>query len=169
MVSHSNNGSVIRQLVGKLMDNDNDNMIMSKYLLVAYKLAAHTKQITAQNLCKITISNSQEAEGSEADKCPCHPLWAAGRAYQDEQNWADWSAGQMELSQTPKHQQKQISAVWNTIYHKTNNEVEFNSITVQQDATYSVYYISVGSFTYFRCWHPSSGAGTAVITASGID
>jgi hypothetical protein len=90
-------------------------------------------------LCKITISNSQEAEGSEADRCPYRPLWAAGRAYQDEQNWADWSAGQMELSQTPKHQQKQISAVWNTIYHKTNNEVEFNSITVQQDATYSVY------------------------------
>ena len=30
-------------------------------------------------------------------------------------------------------------------------------------------YISVGSSTCFRCWHPSSGAGTAVITASGID
>jgi hypothetical protein len=74
MVSHSNNGSVIRQLVGKLMDNDNDNMIMSKYLLVAYKPAAHTKQITAQKLCKITISNSQEAEGSEADRCPYRPL-----------------------------------------------------------------------------------------------
>ena len=46
---------------------------------------------------------------------------------------------------------------------------ESNLITVQQDATYSVYYISVGSSTCFRCWHPSSGAGTAVITASGID
>jgi len=34
---------------------------------------------------------------------------------------------------------------------------------------YSVYYISVGSSTCFGCWHPSSGAGTAVITASGID
>jgi len=44
-----------------------------------------------------------------------------------------------------------------------------NLIIVQQDATYSVYYISVGSSTCFRCWHPSSGAGTAVITASGID
>ena len=28
----------------------------------------------------------------------------------------------------------------------------------QQDATYSVYYISVGSSTCFGCWHPSSGA-----------
>ena len=33
---------------------------------------------------------------------------------------------------------------------------------------YSVYYISVGSSTRFGCWHPPSGAGTAVITASGI-
>jgi len=32
---------------------------------------------------------------------------------------------------------------------------------------YTVCYISVGSSTYFRCWHPSSGAHTAVITASG--
>ena len=46
---------------------------------------------------------------------------------------------------------------------------ESNLITVQQDATYSVYYISVGSSTCFGCLHPSSGAGTAVITASGID
>jgi len=45
---------------------------------------------------------------------------------------------------------------------------ESNLMTVQQDATYSVYYISVGSSTCFGCWHPSSGAGTAVITASGI-
>ena len=35
-----------------------------------------------------------------------------------------------------------------------------NLITVQQDMTYSVYYISVGSSTCFRCWHPSSGACT---------
>ena len=41
-----------------------------------------------------------------------------------------------------------------------------NLITVQQGATYSVDYISVGSSTCFGCWHPSSGAGTAVITAS---
>jgi len=34
---------------------------------------------------------------------------------------------------------------------------------------YSGYYISVGSSTWFRCWHPSSGAGTAVITACGVD
>ena len=44
-----------------------------------------------------------------------------------------------------------------------------NLITVQQDATYSVYYISVGSSTCFGCWHPSSGVRTTVITASGID
>ena len=42
-------------------------------------------------------------------------------------------------------------------------------IIVQQDATYSVYYISVGSSTCFGCRHPSSGARTTVITASGID
>jgi hypothetical protein len=41
-------------------------------------------------------------------------------------------------------------------------------IFFQQDATYSIYYISVGSSTCFGCWHPSSGAGTAVLTASGI-
>ena len=44
---------------------------------------------------------------------------------------------------------------------------ESNLITVQQVATYSVYYISVGSSTCFGCWHPSSGARTAVITAPG--
>jgi len=42
-------------------------------------------------------------------------------------------------------------------------------MTVQQDGIYSVYYISVGSCTCFRCWYPSSGASTTVITASGID
>jgi len=46
---------------------------------------------------------------------------------------------------------------------------ESNLIIVQQDATYSVYYISVGSSACFGCWHPSSGTGTTVITASGID
>ena len=45
---------------------------------------------------------------------------------------------------------------------------ESNLITVQQDATYSFYYISVGSSTCFGCWHPSSGARTTVITDSGI-
>ena len=44
---------------------------------------------------------------------------------------------------------------------------ESNLITVQQDATYSVYCISVGSSTCFGYWHPSSGARTTVITASG--
>jgi len=43
------------------------------------------------------------------------------------------------------------------------------SITVQQDATYSVYYFSVGSSACFGCRHPSSGARTTVITAFGID
>jgi hypothetical protein len=42
-------------------------------------------------------------------------------------------------------------------------------IIFQQDATYSVYYISVGISTCFGCWHPLSGARTTVITASGID
>jgi len=44
-----------------------------------------------------------------------------------------------------------------------------NLITVQQDGTFSVYYISVDSATSFACRHPSSGARTTVITASGID
>jgi len=46
---------------------------------------------------------------------------------------------------------------------------ESNLTIFQLDATYSVYYITVGSSTCFGCWHPSSGAGTTVITASGID
>jgi len=49
------------------------------------------------------------------------------------------------------------------------NDQDFSLVIVQQDATYSVYYISVGSSTGFECWHPSSGARTTVITASGID
>ena len=44
-----------------------------------------------------------------------------------------------------------------------------NLIIVQQDAIFSVYYTSVGNCTCFGCWHPSSGARTTVITASGID
>jgi len=39
----------------------------------------------------------------------------------------------------------------------------------QQDATYSVCYISVGSSTCFGCWHLSSGARTTVNKDSGID
>ena len=46
---------------------------------------------------------------------------------------------------------------------------ESNLITVQQDATYSVYYVSVGSCTCFGRWHPSSGVRTTVITVSGIN
>jgi len=48
-------------------------------------------------------------------------------------------------------------------------KIKFNLTIVQQDVTYSVYYITVGSSTCVVCWHPSSGARTAVITASGID
>jgi len=45
-----------------------------------------------------------------------------------------------------------------------------NNLTIfQLDATYSVYYITVGSSTCFGCWHPSWGARTTVITVSGID
>jgi len=46
---------------------------------------------------------------------------------------------------------------------------ESNLMIAQQDATYSVYYFSVGSSTCFGCWHPSSGARTTLITDSGID
>jgi len=42
-------------------------------------------------------------------------------------------------------------------------------MNVQQDVTYSVYYISVGSSTCFGCWHPTSGAGTTVIIVPGVD
>ena len=59
---------------------------------------------------------------------------------------------------------------WNsTFYIHGSVHRSSNLITVQQDATYSVYYISVGSSTCFGCWHPSSGARTTVITASGVD
>ena len=57
----------------------------------------------------------------------------------------------------------------NKFYKHGSVHRESNLITVQQDATYSVYYISVGSSTCFGCWHPSSGARTTLITASGID
>jgi len=50
-----------------------------------------------------------------------------------------------------------------------NITIKFNLIIVQQDATYSVYYISVGSSTCFGCEHPTSGARTTEITASDID
>ena len=54
------------------------------------------------------------------------------------------------------------------IYRQNANKL--NLITVQQDATYSVYYISVGSSTTcFGCWHPLSGARTTVITAYSTD
>jgi hypothetical protein len=55
------------------------------------------------------------------------------------------------------------------IYIKLKINIISNLITVQQDATYSVNYISVGSSTCFGCWHTSSGARTTVTTASGID
>jgi len=46
---------------------------------------------------------------------------------------------------------------------------QLNLKIFQQDATYSVYSITVGSSTCFGFRHPSSGDCTAVITASGID
>ena len=42
-------------------------------------------------------------------------------------------------------------------------------IIVQEDATYSIYYISVGSSTSFGSRYPSSGAHTTVNTVSGTD
>jgi len=56
----------------------------------------------------------------------------------------------------------------NFLIHGTVHR-ESNLITVQQDATYSVYYIFVGSSTCFGCWHPSSGVRTTVNTAFNID
>jgi len=46
---------------------------------------------------------------------------------------------------------------------------ESNLTFFQLDATYSFYYITVGSATCFGCRHPSSGDRTTVNTASGID
>jgi len=58
------------------------------------------------------------------------------------------------------------------MYNPTDNEISLkfyihvsvhrgsNLITVQQDATYSVYYISVGNSRCFGRWHPSSGTRT---------
>jgi len=59
--------------------------------------------------------------------------------------------------------------VWQVRILYYQQQIQSNVITVQQDATYSVYYMSVGSSTCFGCWHPSSGTRTTVITASGND
>jgi len=56
-----------------------------------------------------------------------------------------------------------------TFYIHGSVHLESNLIIFQQDATYSVYCISVGSCTCFEWWHPSSGARKIVITTSGID
>ena len=61
----------------------------------------------------------------------------------------------------PKHIERYFNIFMGSVLR------EANLITVQQDATYSVYYISVGSSTCFEWWHQSAGARTAVITASG--
>ena len=55
------------------------------------------------------------------------------------------------------------------LYRNGSVHRESNLITVQQDVTYSVYYISVRSSSCFGSNRPSSGARTTVITASGID
>ena len=65
----------------------------------------------------------------------------------------------------------------NILVHKLLHKIAWWNLTTyrnnlmifQQDPTYSIYYISVGSSTCFGCWHPSSGAPTAVIRASGTD
>jgi len=49
------------------------------------------------------------------------------------------------------------------------NFIFFNLIIFQQDATYSVYYITVGSSTCFVRWHPSSGARKIVNIPLGVD
>ena len=59
--------------------------------------------------------------------------------------------------------------MWVEVTNVLRTSAISNLITVQQDATYSVYYISVGSSTCFGCWHPSSGARTTVIITSDND
>lgn len=59
-----------------------------------------------KNDVELITHNLQEVEGWGVDKCPYHPLWAAEKVYQDGEHWADLLAGQMELSRTPKHNQK---------------------------------------------------------------
>jgi hypothetical protein len=59
--------------------------------------------------------------------------------------------------------------IMNVFYIQGSLHCESYLIIAQQDATDSVYYISVGSSTCFGCRHPSSGARTTVITASGAD
>jgi hypothetical protein len=73
IISHSKDGFFTRHLVGKLTDNDHDSD-NEQVSVRRLQTCCTYEQITAQKLCKITISNLQEAEGSEADKCPCHPL-----------------------------------------------------------------------------------------------
>ena len=55
------------------------------------------------------------------------------------------------------------------IWPSYSDTYRLNLTIVQLDATYSVYYITVGSSTCYGCWHPSSGARTTVNKASGID
>ena len=73
------------------------------------------------------------------------------------------------LNQVPSFPLRCFQYRFYCLYCRKNSDFVINSITVQQDATYSVYYISVGSSTCFGCWHSSSGARTTVIRASGID
>jgi len=50
---------------------------------------------------------------------------------------------------------------------ESQNSTRVVALNKKKMRLYSVYYISVESFTCFGCWHPSSGAHTTVITASG--
>jgi len=55
----------------------------------------------------------------------------------------------LSMHQIPQKKNSKLFAVIKNAYVSSGSEV--NLITVQQDATYSVYYISVGSSTCFGC------------------
>ena len=64
-------------------------------------------------------------------------------------------------------EERHTSRYLNKFYIHGSVHRESNLIIVQQDVTYSVYYISVSRSTRFGCWHTSSGVRTNVNTASG--
>ena len=77
-------------------------------------------------------------------------------------------AGRLKSRTDPKSLKREITGdTFGWVAGKYGKES--NLVTVQQDATYLVYCISVGSSTCSGCRHPSLGARTTVITASGID
>ena len=68
-----------------------------------------------------------------------------------------------------KHAPKYWQCLGNKIFYTWVRASWIEFKIFQLDATYSVYYFTVGSSTCFLCWHPPSGARTTVNTASGID